>query len=230
MTEEQKKGGELVKLLKEIYPEPYCALEHGGDPWRLLVMARLSAQCTDARVNEVSVGLFEKYPTAADMASADRYDVEKLIFSCGLYRMKAADVIGASRMICEKFGGEVPRDMDGLLSLPGVGRKIANLILGDAFGVPGIVADTHCIRICGRLGFYPEGKRDPSLTERVMSGVIDPPEQSDLCHRLVQFGRDVCHARSPECGSCPLRPICHHYENTEKNEKRNERNTSAQIR
>ena len=216
MADLQKKGRELVRLLKEKYPEPKCALEHGGDPWRLLVMARLSAQCTDARVNEVSVDLFEKNPTAADMAKADPADVGKLIFSCGLYRVKAADVIGASRIICERYGGTVPSDIDGLLSLPGIGRKIANLVLGDVYGVPGIVADTHCIRICGRLGFYPEDKKNPVLTEKVLSAAIDPPEQSDLCHRLVQFGRDVCHARSPECSGCPLAGICEHCETTRK--------------
>ena len=199
---------EAAKRLAEIYPESVCALEYGGEPWRLLVMARLSAQCTDARVNAVSVPLFEKYPTLEAMAEAELSELEEIVRPCGLYRTKAASIKAACADIRDRFGGRVPDNMEDLLSLAGVGRKIANLILGDIYGKGGIVADTHCIRICGRLGFYPEKYKDPKKTEDIMSSLIPTDEQSDFCHRIVQFGRDVCIARSPKCNECPLRDIC----------------------
>ena len=209
MTKKQK--AKLVcERLAEIYPEAECALQFGGEPWRLLVMARLSAQCTDARVNAVSVPLFERYPTLCEMADADIVELEELVRPCGLYRTKAASIKSACADVRDRFGGVVPDNMDDLLSLAGVGRKIANLLLGDIYGKGGIVADTHCIRICGRLGFYPESQKDPKKTEDVMSELIEQAEQSDFCHRIVQFGRDVCIARSPKCSECPMRDICKH--------------------
>lgn len=209
MTKKQK-ARIVCERLAEIYPEAECALLFGGEPWRLLVMARLSAQCTDARVNAVSVPLFERYPTLDDMADADISELEELVRPCGLYRTKAASIKSACSDIRDRFGGRVPDNMEDLLSLSGVGRKIANLILGDIYGKGGIVADTHCIRICGRLGFYPESQKDPKKTEDVMSKLIDQAEQSDFCHRIVQFGRDTCIARSPKCSECPMRDVCKH--------------------
>ncbi len=194
--------------LAELYPDHACALEYGGHPWRLVVMARLSAQCTDARVNIVCRDLFERYPTVEALAYADITDVENIVKPCGLYRMKAADIVGECRDIVERFGGEVPADMDALLSMPGVGRKIANLIMGDIHGMGGVVCDTHFMRICGRLGFYPADLKDPTKIERLMDPVIPKAEQSAFCHRIVQFGRDVCTARSPVCGDCPVKGVC----------------------
>lgn len=209
MTKKQK-ARIVCDRLREIYPEAECALQFGGEPWRLLVMARLSAQCTDARVNAVSVPLFERYPTLEDMADADISELEELVRPCGLYRTKAASIKSACADVRDRFGGVVPDNMEDLLSLSGVGRKIANLLLGDIYGKGGIVADTHCIRICARLGFYPEKHKDPKKTEDIMSALIDQSEQSDFCHRIVQFGRDTCIARSPKCSECPMRDICKH--------------------
>lgn len=213
---DRERAAYIVSVLKEIYPQAVCALEYASDPWKLLVQGRLSAQCTDKRVNIVSGPLFEKYPTAADMAAADFDELAEIVRPCGLYRTKAQNLIDASRMICEKFGGELPQEMDELLSLPGVGRKIANLLRGDIFGLPAIVADTHCIRISGKLGFYPEDQKDPVKTERILSEIIQPEEQSDFCHRLVMYGRDVCTARSPACDGCKLSSLCLHYAKRDK--------------
>lgn len=199
-----------VARLKEVYPDAACALEYGGDPWRLLVMGRLSAQCTDARVNIVCRDLFSAYPTVEDMALAEVEDVERIIKPCGLYRMKAMNLVDAARLLMTKYGGRLPGAMDELLELPGVGRKIANLLLGDIFGQPAVVCDTHCIRICGRLGFYPEGLKDPVRIERILTEIIEPNEGADFCHRIVNFGREVCMARAPQCSCCPLRDICAH--------------------
>ena len=200
----------MCDTLRRLYPAAECSLEYGGDPWRLLVMGRLSAQCTDARVNIVCRELFLKYPSAEAMAGADIGELETILRPCGLFRTKARDVRAASEMLCREFGGVLPNNMEDLLRLPGVGRKVANLLLGDIYGMGGIVADTHCMRICGRLGFYPEDMRDPRRTERIMGEIIDLAEQSDFCHRLVMFGRDVCRARDPQCGACPLSDICGH--------------------
>ena len=212
MTKKEKRErlAEISKRLSERYPDAKCALEFGGDPWRLLVMARLSAQCTDARVNEVSRELFEKFPTPESMAEGDIADIEGAIRSCGLFRMKAANIKDASKMLVERYGGLVPDSMEELLLLPGVGRKIANLIIGDVFGGEAIVCDTHCIRICGRLGMYPESQKDPTKIEMILRSLMDPRDGSDFCHRIVLFGREVCSARSPECGVCPLSDICSH--------------------
>lgn len=198
----------IIARLEEIYPESVCALEYEGDPWRLLVMGRLSAQCTDARVNIVCRELFASYPTAESLACAPLSDVERIIRPCGLYHTKAKSIIAASRMLCEEYGGVLPDSMEELLRFEGVGRKIANLLLGDIYKKPAIVADTHCIRICGRLGFYPETLKDPYKVELTLSELAAPEKQSDFCHRIVQFGRDVCSARSPKCEICPLGEYC----------------------
>ena len=199
---------QIVQELKKIYPVPVCALESGGDPWRLLVMGRLSAQCTDARVNIVCRELFAAYPNAKAMAEAPLADVERIVRPCGLFHTKAQNIIDASRMLIEQYGGVMPHEMEELLKFPGVGRKIANLLRGDLFGLPAIVADTHCIRLCGRFGMYPTDLKDPTKVERILVELVEPAEQSDLCHRLVQFGRDVCTARNPACDQCPLCAIC----------------------
>ena len=212
MNKKQKKErlAEIVDALKALYPYAPCALEYGGDAWRLLVMGRLSAQCTDARVNIVSRELFERFPSAEAMANGDICEIERIVKPCGLYRMKAANLKDASRMLIDRFGGELPREMDELLELPGVGRKIANLLLGDIFGKDAVVTDTHCIRICGRLGMYPESLKDPYKIEKILTELIEYGEGSDFCHRIVWFGRETCTARSPKCDSCPLSDICEH--------------------
>ena len=214
MTKKEKKErlALLVERFKEIYPEATCALEYGGDPWRLLVMGRLSAQCTDARVNIVCRELFSVFPTPRDMADGDLSEIERIVKPCGLYRMKASSIKEASRMLVDELGGELPRDMDGLLRLPGVGRKIANLLLGDVWGLPSVVCDTHCMRICGRLGMYREDLRDPDKIEKILLELLPYGEGSDFCHRIVNFGRDTCTARSPKCTECPVRDLCLHYE------------------
>ncbi len=208
--EKKERIARIIEILKDIYPESVCALEYGGEPWKLLIMARLSAQCTDARVNIVSKDLFTRFPTLESMAEGELSEIEEIVRPCGLYRTKAKSIKEACIDVRDRFGGKVPDNMDDLLSLSGVGRKIANLILGDIYGKGGIVADTHCIRICGRLGMYAETKKDPKLTETVMSALVPNNEQSDFCHRIVQFGRDVCTARSPKCDSCPLSELCEH--------------------
>ncbi len=212
----------IVEKLKEIYPSAECALEYGGDPWRLLVMGRLSAQCTDARVNIVCKELFEKFPEAKSMAYGDLTEIENIIKPCGLFRMKAANIKDASLLLVEKYGGNLPDTMEELLSFAGVGRKIANLLLGDVFKKPAVVCDTHCIRICGRLGMYPESEKNPDKIERILKSLIDEAEGSDFCHRIVIFGREICTARAPQCDKCPLSKICGHYVRREggKNGKR----------
>ncbi len=201
---------EADKRLAELYPEAVCSLEHGGDAWRLLIMARLSAQCTDARVNIVSRELFAAFPTMEKMAEAETTEIEKYVRPCGLYHVKSKDCKNISSELISRFGGEVPRDMESLLSLSGVGRKIGNLILGDLYGIPGVVTDTHCIRICGKLGMYPEEMKNPLTAEKILTEVIEPASQTDICHRFVLFGRDICTARSPKCSECPLSDICLH--------------------
>ncbi len=209
-TQKRQRMAQIVERLKNIYPDAVCALEYGGEPWRLLIMGRLSAQCTDARVNIVCRDLFAEFPTLESVANAPIERLEEIIRPCGLYRTKAASVKEACRIVLEQHGGVLPSTMEELLSLPGVGRKIANLLLGDIFGVPGIVADTHCIRLCGRFGMYDEQLKDPARVEKILCELVAPQEQTDLCHRLVQFGRDVCTARAPRCADCPLNDICQH--------------------
>ena len=208
--EKKERIAKIAERLREIYPDAECALQYDGDPWRLLVMARLSAQCTDARVNEVSVELFREFPDAESMARGAVSRIEELVKSCGLYRMKAANIKDSSRLLVEKYGGVLPDTMDELLEFAGVGRKIANLLLGDIFKKPAVVCDTHCIRIAGRLGMYPESEKNPEKIEKILKSLIDPAEGSDFCHRIVFFGREVCTARSPACQSCPLADICEH--------------------
>ena len=211
LKKEKQRAKDIVERLKVLYPEALCALEWGGgeeNGWKLLVMGRLSAQCTDARVNIVCRELFEKYPTLEELAAAPLEDIERIVRPCGLYRTKANDIKKACRSLIDDFGGVIPDNMEDLLTLSGVGRKIANLLLGDLYHKAAIVADTHCIRICGRLGFYSEDMKDPVKTERIMSEIIEPCEQSDFCHRIVQFGRDVCSARSPKCQECILADVC----------------------
>ena len=207
-AEKRAKMLEIIAALKEIYPNAECALEYGGDPWRLLVMGRLSAQCTDARVNVVCRELFSVFPTAESMAHGELSRIEEIIKPCGLYRMKAQNIKDASRMLVEDFGGVLPSDMDDLLKFPGVGRKIANLLIGDIFGGDAVVCDTHCIRICGRFGMYPESLKDPTKIEKILRELIPTGEGADFCHRIVCFGRDTCTARSPLCTACPIRGLC----------------------
>ena len=204
------KGEAAVEILRQRYPDAECSLESGGDPWRLLVMARLSAQCTDERVNIVCRDLFREIPDAQAMADAPLAQIEELIRTCGLFRTKAKSLKESAAMLLTTYDGRVPDTMEELLSLPGVGRKIANLLLGDIYKKGGIVADTHCIRICGRLGFYDEELKDPLRVERILTPVIPVSEQSDFCHRIVHFGREICTARSPKCEDCPMREICDH--------------------
>lgn len=208
LSEKRRRMTEIIALLKERYPSAECALKYEGDPWKLLVMGRLSAQCTDERVNEVCKELFAKYPNYEAMAAAEVEKIEAIVRPCGLYRMKAQSLKDASVMLKEEFGGELPADMDALLRFPGVGRKIANLLLGDIFGLPAVVCDTHCIRICGRLGMYPESQKDPARIEDILRRILPPEEGSDFCHRIVWFGREVCTARAPKCPECPLRALC----------------------
>lgn len=210
MTKREKKERLrlIVERLKEIYPSAECALEYGGDPWKLLVMGRLSAQCTDARVNIVCRELFRKFPTAESMAYGDIAEIERIIKPCGLFRMKAANIKEASLLLVEKYGGNLPDTMEELLSFAGVGRKIANLLLGDIFHKPAVVCDTHCIRICGRLGMYPESEKNPEKIEKILKSLIDENEGSDFCHRIVIFGREICTARAPGCEACPLAELC----------------------
>lgn len=205
----------LAKIISELellYPDALCALEYGDDPWRLLVMGRLSAQCTDARVNIVCRELFAEFPNCQSLADAPLERIEQIIRPCGLFHTKAQSIKDASAMLRDEYGGILPDTMEELLRFPGVGRKIANLLLGDIHQKPAIVADTHCIRICGRLGFYPETLKDPYKVELIMSELAEPSKQSDFCHRIVSFGREVCSARSPKCKDCPISQYCKKFE------------------
>ncbi|MBE6549136.1 MAG: endonuclease III [Ruminococcaceae bacterium] len=204
----QERMAQIVEKLEGIYPEAVCALEYGGEPWKLLVMARLSAQCTDARVNIVCRDLFAKFPTLDALANAPLKEIEDIVRPCGLFRTKAKSIKEACIAVRDVHGGIVPDNMEDLLKLSGVGRKIANLLLGDIYGKPAIVADTHCIRICGRFGMYDTSLKDPHKVEKILSEIVEPEKQSDLCHRIVQFGRDTCMARSPKCDVCPLSDLC----------------------
>lgn len=207
---------EAARLLEKLYPSAECALKYDGEPWKLLVMARLSAQCTDARVNIVARELFDRFKTPYELATAELHEIERIIMPCGLYRAKAKNIKDSCALLTERYAGKLPCDMEELLLFPGVGRKIANLLLGDIFGIPSIVADTHCMRICGRLGMYEETLRDPVRVEKILRLLIRPEDGTDFCHRIVQFGRDICTARSPKCESCPLSHLCVSEEKTRK--------------
>ena len=202
----KKKVSEIIALLEQKYPEAPCALHYSKD-YELMIAVRLSAQCTDARVNLITPALFATYPTLEDMANADIAKVEEIIHSCGFFRQKAKDIVLACQMLLTEHDGKVPNSMDALLKLPGVGRKTANLLLGDLYGQPGsVVCDTHCIRICGRLGLS-KGK-EPEKVEKQLRAILPPEKSSDFCHRIVLFGREVCIARSPKCAECPLSHLC----------------------
>ena len=205
-------GARVVKALKELYPVALCSLDYQGSGYKLLVMGRLSAQCTDERVNIVCKELFKLYPTPESLANAELEDIERVIRPCGLYKTKAKSLKSMCQRLVYECGGVIPDTMDELLAFEGVGRKIANLILGDLYGKSAIVADTHCMRICGRLGFYPDGQKDPLKTEKIMSELIEPSEQSDFCHRMVLFGREYCSAKNPRCDVCPIKMLCKHFE------------------
>ncbi len=210
MTEKdlKKRAAEIVSRLEDIYPNVECALEYNGEPWKLLVMGRLSAQCTDARVNIVCRELFSEYPTPESLAKGNIANIEKIVYPCGLYRVKSREIQEECRMLTEDFGGVLPDTMEELLRFPGVGRKVANLLLGDIYKKPAIVADTHCMRISRRLGLVSPDDKNPHVIERKLSSVVEPEKQSDLCHRLVFFGRDVCRSRDPQCASCMLSDLC----------------------
>ena len=204
-----EKVSAIIDILKQRYPDALCALHYGKD-YELMIAVRLSAQCTDARVNLVTPGLFAAYPTLEAMAGADIRDIEEHVRSCGFYKHKARDIVLACQMLLSDYGGKVPGTMEELLRIPGVGRKTANLLLGDLYGVPGsVVCDTHCIRICGRLGLS-QGK-EPEKVEQQLRAVLPPEESSNFCHRIVLFGRDCCTARNPSCGACPLTLYCREF-------------------
>ena len=197
----------MVDGLKQLYPDGICSLQYKKD-YELLFAVRLSAQCTDERVNQVTPALFARFPTLEAFAQADVEEVGEYIHSCGFFNGKARDIVACAQQLMEKHGGKVPDTMEELLKLPGVGRKTANLILGDVYHVPGVVvADTHCIRITGRLGIT-DGSKDPLQVERQLRQSIPPKESNNFCHRLVLFGRDTCTARSPQCEGCPLAKDC----------------------
>ena len=198
----------IVARLEEIYPEAECALRYDGEPWKLMVMGRLSAQCTDVRVNEVCVGLFERFPTARELADGELSEIEEIIRPCGLFRTKARDIKAECAMLCDLYGGVIPDDMDTLLTFPGIGRKIANLLLGDVYGLPAVVADTHCIRLSRRMGLTGKDETDPTRTEKALRAIVPLEKSNDLCHRLVMFGREYCPARSHNCNTCPVADLC----------------------
>lgn len=191
--------------LKKLYPDAICSLE-AEDPFQLLVATRLSAQCTDARVNLVTPALFEKYPSIEAFADADVKDVEEIIHSCGFFRQKAKDIVGMAKDVLGRYNGRVPDEIDELTTLPGVGRKTANLIVGDVYGKPAVVADTHLIRISGRLGLT--DTKDPYKVETALRELLPPEESNDFCHRAVLHGRALCDARKPKCNECPMADFC----------------------
>lgn len=196
----------IIQGLKALYPDAECSLDYQKD-YELLFSVRLAAQCTDARVNLVTPALFARYPTLEAFAAADVDEVGQYVHSTGFWRAKARDMVACAKMLLERFGGKVPDNMDDLLSLPGVGRKTANLILGDIYGQEGYVCDTHCIRITGRLGIT-DGSKDPVKVEMQLRTCIPAEESNDFCHRMVHHGRALCMARGPQCNQCPLADLC----------------------
>lgn len=199
---------EITAALEKIYPTAECALHFNNEPWRLLVMGILSAQCTDKRVNLVCEEMFSQIDTLEKMAEAPMSVIEQYIKPCGLYKTKAKNISACAKKLVEEYDGILPDDMDTLLSFPGVGRKIANLLRGDIFKKPVIVTDTHCIRLSGRMGLTPRDEKNPLKVEKVLIPLIPPEKQSDFCHRIVFFGREYCTARSPKCDICPIKDIC----------------------
>ncbi len=204
----------IIAQLKELYPDALCSLQYEKD-YELLFAVRLSAQCTDARVNLVTPALFARFPTLESFAQADVEEVGTYVHSTGFWRAKARDLVASAQMLLERYGGKVPGRMEDLLQLPGVGRKTANLILGDIYGTDGYVCDTHCIRITGRLGIT-DGSKDPLKVERQLRAAIPASEASDFCHRMVLHGRALCMARKPQCGQCPLQSLCDYGKEQEK--------------
>lgn len=207
MTKKKKLALEIIKRLKKEYPVAGCSLDY-DEAWKLLVSVRLAAQCTDARVNIIVEQLYEKYPDVNALADASAEDIEKIVRPCGLGKTKSRDINACMKILRDEYNGEIPKDFNSLLKLPGVGRKSANLIMGDVFGEPAIVTDTHCIRLSNRIGLV-DGIKDPKKVEMALWEIIPPKEGNDLCHRLVNHGRDVCTARSrPHCDKCCLEDIC----------------------
>ena len=202
----EEKVRSIIDILQNRYSDAECALHYEKD-YELMIAVRLSAQCTDARVNLITPALFAAYPSLEAMAAAPIEHIEELVHSCGFYKHKARDIVLACQMLISDYGGNVPETMEELLRIPGVGRKTANLLLGDLYGVPGsVVCDTHCIRICGRLGLS-HGK-EPEKVEQQLRAILPPEESSDFCHRIVLFGREICTARAPKCNECPLAVHC----------------------
>ena len=201
---------EIVRCLEEEYPGAQCSLDYGKD-YELLFSVRLAAQCTDERVNQITPALFARFPTLRSFAEADAGEVEKYVHSCGFFRAKARDIVLCAQTLEAKFGGRVPGTMEELLTLPGVGRKTANLILGDIYKVPGsTVVDTHCIRLSNRLGLV-DGLKEPEKIEMALRRLLPPEKSSDFCHRIVLHGRAVCRAQGPDCEHCCLRHVCQSY-------------------
>ncbi len=209
MTATDVRTEKIIGALTALYPDAVCSLEYAEDPWRLLVAARLSAQCTDERVNVVTKVLFERFPDAPSAAYGDLCEIEEIVRPCGLGPSKARDISKCMKMLQEEYGGKVPDTMEELLKLPGVGRKSANLVLGDVFGKPAIVTDTHCIRLTNLIGLV-DNVKEPGKVETALRKIVPPEEGNDLCHRFVDHGRAVCVARRPECGRCCLQDICRH--------------------
>ena len=197
---------QIMRRLEQLYPDAVCSLDYKKD-YELLFAVRLAAQCTDARVNLVTPALFQRFPTLESFAEASEEEVGEYVRSCGFWRAKAKDIVACAKMLLREYGGKVPDRMEDLLRLPGVGRKTANLILGDIYGQEGYVCDTHCIRITGRLGLT-DGSKDPVKVEKQLRACIPPEKSSDFCHRMVLHGRAVCMARNPDCASCTLRELC----------------------
>ena len=202
---DRKRAAHAVEALKKEYPDAICSLVY-TDPLQLLIATRLAAQCTDLRVNMVTPALFDRFKTVADFAQADITEVEGYIKSCGLYKTKAKDIVNMCVMLRDRFGGKVPDTIEQLTTLPGVGRKTANLIIGDIFKKPAVVVDTHCIRITGRLGFHTI--KDAAKIEKILRDILPPEESNDFCHRLVLHGRAVCDARKPKCDVCCMKEFC----------------------
>ncbi len=200
--------GEIISRLEAAYPDALCSLEY-EKPHELMIAGRLSAQCTDARVNIVTKELFAKYKSIEDFANADVDEVAEIVKPCGLYKTKAKSIVGMCRQIMDDFGGEIPDTIEQLTTLEGIGRKTANLVLGDVFHKPAVVCDTHCIRICGRLGLTKN--KDPQKVETDLRKILPPEKSSDFCHRMVLFGREYCKARGERCTECPLSDVCKHH-------------------
>lgn len=204
----------IMEELKNLYPDDICSLHYEKD-YELLFAVRLAAQCTDERVNQITPALYKRFPSLEALAGADIAEVEQYVHSTGFFRAKAKDIVLSAQMLLREYGGKVPDNMEDLLKLPGVGRKTANLILGDVYGAPGVVvADTHCIRIAGLLGLT-DGTKDPAKVESQLRAILPPEESNAFCHRMVLHGRAVCIARRPQCQTCTLRPWCSHFAKTE---------------